>query len=751
MEKKLIIWKIKKYLFFISIVFLVLTSFHLWYKYIYNDSKEVAEKWWTISEAIIWKFPNLNPLKKNNNYNDYINHILYRSLLTYSTKTQKIEWDITNCDISNLSSIECFLNNNVMWSDGTPITYDDIKETYNTLKNSNINPILKSLLQDITIQQKESSIVFKSDKKDINILNIFFQPILPSKVISNLNQDELKWSFSPIDGIYSWKYVINRVTQDETLWITKLFLEKNKYYYNNPAYIDKIIFKIFDSPSQFLKHKTSVNIFNDKNNLIWDSIPKFNQYKYSLNQYIWLFINKDKIIYPKLRNFILRSINRDELLKKLDSKNYKKIDSPFFNDLKLETNTQSTPLNKLLSSIWYYSKSEILNKLWASTNTYSQEAQINLNTPKTSTWTNSSTWNINYKKITKDNYIIDSKIITEPKWVDNYNYITKNNLTLTWKVEQLIDAIYINDKKLDSYKPWLNYFTLNLKNSLKIWENQYKIYFERNWKKELKDTITFFYNPDRTKQKLYEEELIKRLNQEAKQKALIEKIKENSQKNNTQKEVNKELIEKLNNLNPKFYYNDKLDSYKINLYYIENNLYNKITADYIKSKLESLWIEVETQAIWINYLTKSLREWEKNYDLLIAWINLGYFDFNIFPYFHSSQAKLWYNFSKIKKLSLDQILEELKSYNLWEKKLKLLENKINKILKQEAIFKPLFTPLYSNLIDKNIQWYNLPKKIPSEIYRFDPLIKSYVLKKKIINYDNKSIINYFKYLFNILF
>jgi hypothetical protein len=742
MDKKIIIWKIKKYLFFISIVFLVATSTHLWYKYIYHDSKEVAEKWGTISEAIIWPFPHLNPLKKSNDYNDYINNILYRSLLTYSTKTKNIEWDITNCDISNLASIECFLNDNVYWSDWTPITYEDIKTTYKILKENNVNPIINSLLENVTIEQKEASIVFKTEKKDINTLNIFFQPILPKKVISNLDTDEINWDFSPIDWIYSGKYVIARVSQDDTIWITKIYLEKNPKYNNNPAYIDKIIFKNFKNPAQFLKHKTSVSIFNDKNNLIWDSIPKFNQHKYSLNQYLWLFVNTEKIPYPKLRNFILKTVNTDELIWKLNKQNFKKIDSPFFNNLKLDTKDQTTPLNEMLSSLGYYSKTEILNKLWATTNkNYSDEADIK---EKTNTWSTE----LKIEKITKNNYLVHSKIITKPDRVDNYNYITKNDLSIEWKVDKLIDAIYLNDKKIDTYKPWTNSFIINLKNYLKIGKNNFKIYFEKNWKKELIETITFFYNPDKSTHEKYENELLAQLNKKAKENALIEKIK-NSKNNNSP--INKELVEKLNKLNPKFYYNKNLESYSLSLYYIENNLYNKTTAEYIKEKLENLGIEINLQAINIKTLTSSLKQWEKNYDLLIAGINLGYFDFNIFPYFHSSQAKYWYNFSKIKKLSLDQILEELKSHNLWEEKLKLLEWKINEILKEEAVFKPLFTPLYSNLVDKNIKAYKLPEKLPSEIYRFSPLINSYILKKKIINYDDKSIKNYFKYLLNILF
>ena len=44
MDKHYIAQRLKKYLFFISIIFIVLTTSHLIYSYIYNDAKETAIK-----------------------------------------------------------------------------------------------------------------------------------------------------------------------------------------------------------------------------------------------------------------------------------------------------------------------------------------------------------------------------------------------------------------------------------------------------------------------------------------------------------------------------------------------------------------------------------------------------------------------------------------------------------------------------------------------------------------------------------
>jgi ABC-type transport system substrate-binding protein len=68
--------------------------------------------------------------------------LLYRSLLQYDVKTEKIVSDIASCDISNLRNVQCILEPNVKWSNGDFITVDDIYSTYNILQNSDINPII---------------------------------------------------------------------------------------------------------------------------------------------------------------------------------------------------------------------------------------------------------------------------------------------------------------------------------------------------------------------------------------------------------------------------------------------------------------------------------------------------------------------------------------------------------------------------------------------------------------------------------
>jgi hypothetical protein len=106
-------------------------------------------------------------------------------------------------------------------------------------------------------------------------------------------------------------------------------LVKNTEYFNNQFLIDKIIFKVFTDTSHFLKHKDTVNIFNDKSSLIGETIPRLQSFDYTMPQYVSLFLNVDTIDNRDLRTFILDKIDRQNIIKIIGEKNFKTLDNPY--------------------------------------------------------------------------------------------------------------------------------------------------------------------------------------------------------------------------------------------------------------------------------------------------------------------------------------------------------------------------------------------------------------------------------------
>lgn len=716
--------RLKKYLFLISSFFVIVLWGHIWYTYFYHDAIETPIEWWSVSEWIIWNFPHLNPLLPSNDYNKNIIDKLYRSLVTYDSKQDKFIWDIANCDLQNLWYIECYLKENIKWSDGSDITTKDIISTFNVIKNSQINPTIRSLLEETTIEERDWAISFSNKVKDVNFINVLLQPIVSKEILDNSWNNEITWKFDTRNWIYSWKYIIENVSVDETLWIEKLILTKNEEYFDNDILIQKYIYKFFKDNNHFLKHKDTVNIFYDPNKIIWDSMFRLEKNSFYLNQYVWIFINQDRVANEDLRNFLLNKIDRQNIIKSLWSW-YKDIFNPYLLEWdSIDKDLANSNIEAMMKNIWYYKKAELLNLA-------SNDKEI-----KTSSW-NTNTWVIQNKKENEDLKIITSPINKK------YNFLWKDDILLKWLVNEWnVTWVYINDYKLSWYSNWDKEFYYRIKesyNNIKPWENKYKIEFEKNWKKELKEEFYIIYSKEPEKLKRLEEEYFK--TQTSSWETNIPN-KENTSNNSLNKE-------KINNLDEKYYYNKNLERYTLRFYYLDNQKEFYQIANIIKNNFDTYWIYAEIIPISIQELKNKISNDEKDYDMLLIWIELWYFNFNIFPYFHSSQVKWWVNFSNKKDLNLDIILEELKSNIFDKEKTQELEKKAISIIKEKQILKTLYSKENVILIDKNIKNFELNKNLKSTLEINQALNSAYVSADKQILFENKWIVDFFYFIKNI--
>ena len=687
----------------------------------YEGAEETPVVGGTISEAIIGNFPHLNPLLPSTGYNAYINSILYRSLLRYDTKEQKIQSDLASCDISNLSLIECYLENNIKWSDGRAITEDDIIATLNLIEKSNINPGISSLLENTTIEKWNGKITFNNTKKDINFLNVLFQPIIPQTLVNSLWEDEIEGKFSPIGGIYSGAYTLSSVNQDDTVGITVMTLTKNSEYFQNDAFVDTILLKLFRDNAHFLKHKNSINIFNDKENILGDTVPRLKSYAYTLPQFVWLFLNQESLSSENLRKFVLSNINREEVVKSLWSNNVETSYNPFLTDTQIDVGYDAQ-IQDLIAKEGYLSKTQLLE-------IQSRERQQAIQSQQT------ISAEASIPKIVQANL---SYVVSPSN--QKYNFISEDNVLITGNVPSGVDAVYVNEYKLQWFSEGDDVFYYRLLesyDSITEWENTYKVFFERSGTKELVDEFVYTYFTDSEKLSRVRSEFDNQGNTI---------VAPNPTSITSQSTDESALL----NLDDRFYYTSDTEVFKIRILYVESDKNITETALEIKKQLEEKGIFVELVAESLVNITRGLRDETLEYDGVLIGINLWYFDSNVFPYFHSSQIKNGYNFANYKQLGLDILLEELKSNNLSLSKKEELTDKILEILKESVSLKVLYTPKIRLLVDRNLEWFSLGEILPDEIHRFDPLKSTYLTKKKIISKENKWLKDFWKFIFSSL-
>lgn len=706
--------KIKKYLFLLAIFFSLLILAHLSYVYLYEWANKSPINWWTISVGFVWDSPSVNPLDFGKNPStDYILRFLYRWLLKYDVKSKKMEWDIANCDLwKNFSKITCYIKENETWSDWTLITKEDILATYKTLKDTDTNKSIKNILEWITIEDKWTYIEFTSKNADVLLLDSFEIPIVKKSKI----EDFLAWKTENLNNITSWPYVYDKKEFDEKFNIKKISIQKRDSDSFSWVYISKYVFKYFNDENALMKNEDTLNIVLENSNSSKINLsPRFLEYKYILPQYIWLFLNVEKINNIDLRKFLLfqiESANFDEILPPSLGK---KVNNPFFSENKISQELWNKNIVSTLNKLNYFKTDYLITEA-------SKKYDDLLKPQKTSSW------------------IPNSIYFTTPSRQKISFSNNSTEILLSWNVPTWVDAVYINDYKLTSFSPGNTKFYFKAKkefNTIKIWPNYYSLSFEIWWKKIKKETITIYVYEKEEEINEKKEEISNNL-AKIKELSTQEKNKITSEK---QAEIDK--ITKLDNL---YFYDKNLNRFKLKLEYSNNWPFFLKLAEKIKNEFKILGIDVEIKEANSWRMEEIVKKWEKSYDLLLTWVNHWMFYYNISPFFHSWQAKQGFNFSKIRSINLDILLEKLKSSELEEDKIKAIEKESLEIFKNEAILKTFYSPYSRFFVDKNIKDILNIDIIPYTYQTYEITKNWYIKEDLVINYTDKNIDNFIKWI-----
>lgn len=707
--KKENILRLKKYLFYISLFFVLLLGTHITYIYLHKWAHQSPVVWWAISEWIIWTFPpHINPLIQSNDYhNTRIIDKLYRSLVRYNENEAKFVWDLANCDLSRLDFVECYLKDDLKWSNGEDLTTKDVVDTFNMIKNQNTNPTIAKILEETTIEVWDNIISFSRSNKDLSVLALLNQPIVSSNLLNSIWTREIHWSFSPINWIYSWKYVIEWISTDESSWVDNLNLSINKYN-NSDVFIQRYIFKFFNDRNHLSRNKESINVFFDTQSIIWDSMPRLKKRNISLNQFVSIFINQDKITDNELRNFILNKIDREQIISSL-WRGYNPVNNPYLSEVKIDNELINPNIVKILEKKWYYKKDSINNK---------------------STIPNSNI-SKNIDDLNKTLEIIQSPINKK------YNFISEDNILIEWIVSmQWVESVSINDYTLNWYSKGNEKFYYRIResfNNISEWNNLYKVYFHINWEKKLVEEFNVIYYKDINKLKSSKTEIENKLKEEY--------IKANP---NLRDEIQKEV----ESLDDNYFYNNNLESFSLKLAYIEwQKDYNTVVENIVKS-LWRYWINIIPKAITFWELSNMVNEWNKDYDMILIWLDHWTVTHNLFPYLHSSQASNWYNLANIKNLNLDIILEELNWELINKEKISELTKKAKELISWKNTIKTLYSKETPLLIDRNINNFNIRSNINSIKSINSFFRQSYISTVKTINFEDKWIIDFIKFIIN---
>lgn len=273
-------------------------------------------------------FQNLNPLFVD--YNDLdreVCRLVFSGLMKYDARKEAIVGDMASLTINEDKTEYTFvLKNGLKWQDGQPLTSDDVFFTFAYIIQDPAfqNDVLKANFDGVEITQVDShTIKFKLPRPNVFFATSMTTGILPKHILETVPADSLLYSTFNKKPIGSGPYVVTEPIQQFKDGRMQVTLAMNPNYYGINPKIEKYRFISYPTMDKLVDEITAVNGIVKVSGEYATDLKTRGDYvvmPYDLPQYMAVFINTDRVKYSKIRYALLKSIDKDELLKEVPDK-----------------------------------------------------------------------------------------------------------------------------------------------------------------------------------------------------------------------------------------------------------------------------------------------------------------------------------------------------------------------------------------------------------------------------------------------
>lgn len=635
---------------------------------------------------------------------------MFRSLVRYNPHTETYEGDIANCDLTDLSRVQCTLNKNLVWSDGTPIQSEDIWASIDGYKRNVSDETMKLFLQWVNFSEKNGIMTLSSKTKNPLMADLLLYPILRSDMVEQIKTER----FQTGNYVTSGLYVFSGTTNNAEYGFDAINLERNeKYSGGEKSWFDRVNFRFFQNIGSLERGAETLTVVIPPNMSVTPQISeRFKPYTYTSYEYFGIFFHTDRLS-RSFRNLLHWQIGTS-FSGKIDPK-HKPIDTIFpWEEAILPKNIDGS-FGESLRKNGYEKRDDILERL--------------NQTPSIITDTGSIVYD-KVKFFTTNN---QSSVIFVSDLTDG--------VSLTGKVPKFTQSVAINDYTLREYIPGNELYVYKVTpeaGTIKKWKNLYTLVLRNSDNAEIfRETLRVYYYESEEERKLYEKEVqdeyLARLNTPA---LIADRDRKKQEK-----------IKTIQALDARYYYNDKNEPFTIKVAAISGPQSTIGYATEVEGILKKLWVKTETITYEPKEFSEMIRSGKKEYDILIVWVEAIGNIAKIGQIFLSSEAGKWINFANVQSKTLDDLFISLRSTNNPEK-INEIESKIIDFMERESFFLPIASPYNQIWIDRNIKWItqlNIFQDMSSiyDVTRFASIRDTYIL-----NTEWKGPIKFIQWIFH---
>lgn len=443
------LFRYRKTALIISVALFVVFFFHLVGSYIYSGGKFVGLPGGSVSVgAVSENIPDpMNPFSYGSDHlGDLMFNMMFRSLVSYNSATGIFEGDLASCDLSDLKKIVCILRDDAIWSDGTPITADDISATFSALGQQVGAKNLRSAFKNISVTNKDKEIVLSSPVQNNRIVEAISYPILRTDMIDQIKNKRLKKE----NYITSGPFIFDESVPDEQYGFHKISLKKNPNY-SQSVWLDRFNFKIFpDAASLERGIETTHIVLLPPNREAMKTPTIFRPEHYSQYEFFGIFFNTDTLD-KSIRNILHKHLAKTFQENPLSTAGQIPVESIFEDDPRLIFSGSLTNFADFMKEKGYQKKQDLLAHL-----SQKPAEKITPTIPDARYFANGNGKSILFSDDPKGEITLYGKIPAATKSVSVNDYILKSYRPGSQKF------LYKISRENDNIHPGKNTYTLKL-------------------------------------------------------------------------------------------------------------------------------------------------------------------------------------------------------------------------------------------------------------------------------------------------
>ncbi len=275
--------------------------FSLALNFYFLQTEKIPQVGGTYREGILGQPRFINPvLAETNDTDRAITRTIYSSLFKYNGQGELISDLVKDYQISEDGKTYIFnLKENVFWHDGEKLTAQDIVFTIKTIQDPEYKSPLENNWQSVEVNKIDD---YTLEIKLANVYAPFLHNltvgIIPEHIWSGISPANFALAQYNLKPIGSGPYQFQEFIKNDQGNIEMLILERNPaYYQNSKPYLQKLIFKFYNTQENLIKAYNQRNIdgLGFLSSLNEDKLNNnLNKYQIKLPSYYAVFFNQNK-------------------------------------------------------------------------------------------------------------------------------------------------------------------------------------------------------------------------------------------------------------------------------------------------------------------------------------------------------------------------------------------------------------------------------------------------------------------------